>query len=44
MTGVYDRAIPAAEEAEHSHDIPIHKPFSLSYTYAQTGSDLENPF
>ena len=35
MTGIYDKAVVAAEEAEHSHNIPIHKPFSLSYTYAQ---------
>ena len=34
MQGVYDRAVPAAEEAEHSHKIPEHKASTLSYTYA----------
>jgi len=33
MKGVYDRAVPAAEEAEHSHNIPVHKPWSLSTSY-----------
>jgi hypothetical protein len=28
-------------EAEHSNSVPVHKPFSLSYTYAQTGYDSE---
>jgi hypothetical protein len=33
MAGVYKTGVSDAEEAEHSHNIPVHKPFSLSYTY-----------
>jgi hypothetical protein len=33
MAGAYKRGVSDAEEAEHSNDVPVHKPFSLSYTY-----------
>jgi hypothetical protein len=33
MAGVFKKGVSDAEEAEHSHNIPVHKPFSLSYTY-----------
>jgi len=34
LGGYYARAVPDAEEAEHSHSIPVHKKSTLSYTYA----------
>ena len=33
MTAVYDKAVIAAEDAEHSHQLPIHKPWSLATSY-----------
>ena len=47
LAGVYKRGVADAEEAEHSHNIPVHQPFSLSYTYdhvaAQTDDSEETP-
>lgn len=42
MAGIYSRGVADAEEAEHSHNIPVHQPFSLAHTYDHSAAQLDD--
>jgi len=42
LADVYKRGVADAEEAEHSHNLPVHKPFSLSHTYDHVAAQTED--
>jgi hypothetical protein len=42
MTGVFKRGMEDHADAQHSNDIPAHKPFSLSYTYDHVKTQLND--
>jgi len=42
LAGIYARGVADAEEAEHSHNLPIHQPFSLAHTYDHAATQLED--
>lgn len=44
LQGYYDRAKPLAEEAAHSHNIPVHKPWSLSTSYFDVQLEDSKPY